>query len=239
MSAMWELAATRYAIMAWRDDYWLKAAVLVNAAEALAEIESNLAETDMIGALRTPGAFAKRHLAPKRDAFIRGDLSALLNNAPDALEAINPILAALAQLLRGKQQASALAVKRVNVPMLEKQITASLMAHRQHVKIGWHTARPHSGRDRGMLPLVQTAEQVAYPTGNGTQRGTCANCVGRVNKRQANSPPDHWTANVSLISFHAPAGLPPPWLVPKHEHSQISCFAVQQEFAQISARFSG
>lgn len=107
---MWQLAAKRHAIIAWRDDYRLQAAVLVNAAalKALAGLEAHLAAADTIDALRAPEAFATRFLQPELAAFIREDLAALLNEAASALVAIDPGFSEVADTLRGKPPGTAL-----------------------------------------------------------------------------------------------------------------------------------
>lgn len=107
---MWQLAAKRHAIIAWRDDYRLQAAVLVNAAalKALAGLEALLAGVDTIDALRAPDAFAARYLQPELATFIREDLAALLNEAASALVAIDPGFSEVADTLRGKPPGTAL-----------------------------------------------------------------------------------------------------------------------------------
>lgn len=107
---MWQLAAKRHAIIAWRDDYRLRAAVLVNTAalKALAGLEAHLATADTIDALRAPDAFAARYLQPELAAFIREDLAALLNEAASALVAIDPGFSEVANALRGKPPCTAL-----------------------------------------------------------------------------------------------------------------------------------
>lgn len=107
---MWQLAAKRHAIIAWRDDYRLRAAILVNTAalKALAALEAHLATADTIDALRAPDAFAARYLQPELAAFIREDLAALLNEAANALVAIAPGFSEVADTLRGKPSGTAL-----------------------------------------------------------------------------------------------------------------------------------
>jgi hypothetical protein len=101
---MWQLAARRHAIIAWRDDYRLRAAVLMNAAavKALAGLEAHLAEVDTIDALRAPNAFAARYLQPELAAFIRHDLATLLEEAAGALVAIDTGFSEVADTLRCK-----------------------------------------------------------------------------------------------------------------------------------------
>jgi len=107
---MWQLAARRHAIIAWRDDYRLQAAVLVNTAalKALAGLETHLAAADTIDALRAPDAFAARYLQPELAAFIREDLAALLKEAASALVAIDPGFSEVADSLKGKPPGTAL-----------------------------------------------------------------------------------------------------------------------------------
>jgi hypothetical protein len=107
---MWQLAAKRHAIIAWRDDYRLRAAVLVNTAalKALAGLEAHLATADTIDALRAPDAFAARYLQPELAAFIREDLAALLNEAASALVAIDPGFSEVANTLASKPPGTAL-----------------------------------------------------------------------------------------------------------------------------------
>jgi hypothetical protein len=109
---MWQLAAKRHAIIAWRDDYRLQAAVLVNTAalKTLAGLEAHLASADTIDALRAPDAFAARYLQPELAAFMREDLAALLNKAASALVAIDPGFSEVADSLRGKPPGTALVV---------------------------------------------------------------------------------------------------------------------------------
>lgn len=107
---MWQLAAKRHAIIAWRDDYRLRAAILINTAalKALAALEAHLASADTIDALRAPDAFAARYLQPELAAFIREDLAALLNEAASALVAIDPGFSEVANTLGGKPPGTAL-----------------------------------------------------------------------------------------------------------------------------------
>lgn len=107
---MWQLAAKRHAIIAWRDDYRLQAAVLVNAAalKTLAGLEAHLASADAIDVLRAPDAFAARYLQPELAAFMREDLAALLNEAASALVAIDSGFSEVADSLRGKPPGTAL-----------------------------------------------------------------------------------------------------------------------------------
>ncbi len=107
---MWQLAAKRHGVIAWRDDYRLQAAVLINAAalKALAGLEALLAGVDTIDALRAPDAFAARYLQPELATFIREDLAALLNEAASALVAIDPDFSEVADTLRGKPPGTAL-----------------------------------------------------------------------------------------------------------------------------------
>lgn len=107
---MWQLAAKRHAIIEWRDEYRLQAAVLVNAAavKALVGLEAHLAEVGTIDALRAPDAFAARYLQPELAAFMREDLAALLGEAADALVAIDPGFSEAAETLRGKRPGTAL-----------------------------------------------------------------------------------------------------------------------------------
>ncbi len=109
---MWQLAAKRHSIIAWRDEYRLQAAVLVNAAalNALAGLEALLAGVDTIDALRAPDAFAARYLQPELAAFMRQDLAALLNEGASALVAIDPGFSEVADTLRGKPPGTALAL---------------------------------------------------------------------------------------------------------------------------------
>jgi len=107
---MWQLAASRHAIIVWRDDYRLRTAVLVNAAavNALAGLEAQLAAVDTIDALRAPDAFAARYLQPKLAAFMREDLAVLLDESAGALVAIDPGFSEVADTLRGKPPGTAL-----------------------------------------------------------------------------------------------------------------------------------
>ncbi len=107
---MWQLAARRHAIIEWRDDYRLQAAVLVNAAavKALAGLEAHLAEVDTIDALRAPDAFAQRYLQPELAAFMQEDLAALLDESAGALVAIDPGFSEVADTLRSNRPGTTL-----------------------------------------------------------------------------------------------------------------------------------
>lgn len=107
---MWQLAAKRHAIIEWRDDYRLQAAVLVNAAavKALAGIEAKLAAVATIDALRAPDAFAQRYLQSELAAFMREDMATLLDVSAGALVAIDPGFSEVADSLRGKPPGTAL-----------------------------------------------------------------------------------------------------------------------------------
>jgi hypothetical protein len=106
---MWQLAEKRHAIIEWRDDYRLRAAVLVNAAavKALAGLEAHLVVVDTIDALRAPDAFAARYLQPELAAFMQEDLASLLDTAAGALVAIDPCFSGVANTLRGKPPGTA------------------------------------------------------------------------------------------------------------------------------------